>query len=79
MKRQQNLEKAIVTTKVKINVYLKKLEFAGLEKEFRTKNYNFVLFRRRFYRNVTNSKPFNHNVITEQILQFWSTIWIKKD
>ena len=73
-----DLTTAISRIEERIRVYQSKI--IGYEKrlEFRKHNRSFELYRRRFYRQLTEEKPVEHSVPESAIKDYWSTMWIER-
>ena len=72
-----HIDNVIADLNAKICAFSKKLEMHERRKEFRRQNHRFELFRRRFYREVSESKSVNHKVTEDEMREFWSTMWNK--
>ena len=69
---------AISRCNERILVYTKKIEIHQKRKAFSQENITFELYRRRFYRNLEDDKPVEHQVGITEIKSFWETMWNKR-
>ena len=69
---------AISRCNERILVYSKKIEMHQKRKAFSKENITFELYRRRFYRNLEDMQPIQHNVEPAEIKSFWETMWNKR-
>ncbi|KAI5177050.1 hypothetical protein PAEPH01_2452, partial [Pancytospora epiphaga] len=67
-------QKAISILDERIRVYTSKITNHASRCTFRTENRCFELFRKRFYRHLSEENPAEHNVKQEEIKAFWSTM-----
>lgn len=79
MGRNGDIDEAIADIKAKVCVFSKKLEMHERRKEFRRQNQYFELFRRRFYRKISEAEVVTHQVTKDEIKEFWSTMWNRKE
>ncbi|VDN03645.1 unnamed protein product [Thelazia callipaeda] len=59
----------------RVRVYESKIKTYETQCAFKIQNARFELFRRRFYRSLTEEQPMSHIVRTEEIGDFWGMIW----
>ena len=73
--KPKDVTKAASLLEESLQVYRKKLQMHDSRREFRRENQFFELNRRMFYRQLTEGSKVPHEVSTESIRDFWSTMW----
>ncbi|KAI5171247.1 hypothetical protein PAEPH01_1591 [Pancytospora epiphaga] len=68
-------QKVISILDKRIRVYTSKITSHASRYAFRTENRYFELFRKRFYRHLSEENPVKHNVKQEEIKAFWFAMW----
>jgi hypothetical protein len=72
---KRDLMTALSIIEERIRVYTSKIESHEKRKDFRKHNRSFELYRRRFYRQLSEEKPVEHSVTEDEIKAYWATMW----
>jgi len=73
--KPKDVIKAISLLQESVQVYQKKIQMHESRREFRRDNQFFELNRRMFYRQLTEGDKITHQVSSESIKEFWSSMW----
>ena len=73
-----DIRQAIIEFGDSILVYQKKIDMHEKRKDFRKENRKFELFTRKFYRTLENDTEVEITVPTEEITEYWSTMWCEE-
>lgn len=75
--KPSEVKQAVSAINDSIQIYKKKIKIYEKRKEFRRQNQCFELFRRRFYRNLSEEDKNFYDVSNNEIKEYWSTMWEK--
>ena len=75
LSKPHDIDEAVATLDNIIHAHEKRLNMHEKRKEYRKQNMQFELNRRRFYRDLTGGQTMEHDVPTEEVKRFWSTMW----
>lgn len=78
LEERNEVFQVILTINESIQIYQKKINVYEKRKEFRRQDQCFELFLRRFYRNLIEDSKKIHNVLNDEIRDYWSTMWNKE-
>ena len=73
--KPKDVIKAISLLQESVQVFKKKIQTHESRREFRRENQFFELNRRMFYRQLTEGDKITHQVSSETIREFWSSMW----